>query len=100
MPVPQAAASRRIVAADTPVQFCKGIGPRRAEQLAAHGIRTVLDLLEYPPFRYEDRTSFRPLSRLAEGEWALARGVIRGVNSFDTPRRRLSIVELRVRDAS
>ncbi|MFQ5791954.1 MAG: hypothetical protein ACE5JI_15885, partial [Acidobacteriota bacterium] len=37
------------------VQYVKGVGPRKAQALAAAGVRTVLDLLLYLPFRYEDR---------------------------------------------
>ena len=56
---------------DDAVQFLKGIGPRRSEMLAAHGIRTIGDFLGYIPFRYEDRTQFRPIESLREGEWGL-----------------------------
>jgi ATP-dependent DNA helicase RecG len=41
----------------------KGIGPRRAEALAAVGLHTVEDLLYVLPLRYEDRRSF---SRIAD----------------------------------
>jgi len=40
-----------------PVQYVKGIGPRRSAALEAIGIRTVLDLYFYAPRRYLDRTS-------------------------------------------
>ncbi len=38
------------------VKYLKGVGPARAEILASRGIKTVEDLLDYAPFRYEDRT--------------------------------------------
>ena len=85
---------------DTPVQYVKGIGPRRAEQLAEHGIRTVADLVEYAPFRYEDRTRYVPLASLREGEWALALGTVVRVGGFQSKRRGLSVVEVVVRDSS
>ena len=40
---------------DDPVQFLKGVGPRRSEVLAKSGLVTVEDLLYHLPFRYEDR---------------------------------------------
>jgi ATP-dependent DNA helicase RecG len=83
---------------DTPVQYVKGIGPRRAAQLAEHGIRTVAELVEYAPFRYEDRTRFRPIRSVREGEWALVQGRIARVDGFQARSRRLSVVELVVRD--
>jgi ATP-dependent DNA helicase RecG len=39
--------------ADSPIQYVKGVGPRRAELFATLGLRTVGELLEYLPFRYE-----------------------------------------------
>ncbi len=83
---------------DTPVQFIKGVGPRRSESLGSAGIRTVADLLDYPPFRYEDRTRFRPIRSLEDGEWALVRAQICSVGGFEAGRRRISIVELLAKD--
>jgi ATP-dependent DNA helicase RecG len=54
---------------ETPVQFLRGVGPRRAGRLAALGIRTVADLLWHLPFRYEDRRNPRPLAALEPGCW-------------------------------
>jgi ATP-dependent DNA helicase RecG len=85
---------------ETSVQFLKGIGPRRAEMLAAHGIRNAGDLLDYIPFRYEDRTQFRPIKSLQEEEWALIRGEICNLGGFDSRRRGFSILEMLVRDSS
>ena len=42
----------------SPVQFVKGIGPRKAAELATAGVSTVEDLLLHLPMRYEDRTAF------------------------------------------
>ena len=48
-----------ILQLDTPVEFIKGLGPKRAEWLRSElGIYDAADLLEYLPFRYEDRTDF------------------------------------------
>ncbi len=80
------------------VQFLKGIGPRRSEMLAAHGIRTVGDLLDCVPFRYEDRTQFRPIQSLRDEEIVLIRGEVCSVGGFDTRRRGFSIFEMLVRD--
>ena len=83
---------------DDAVQFLKGIGPRRSEMLAAHGIRTIGDFLGYIPFRYEDRTQFRPIQSLREGEWGLICGEVCSVGGFDTRRRGFSVFEMLVRD--
>lgn len=41
----------------TPVQFIKGIGPRRAEALIAAGLHTSADLVRYFPRSYIDRNA-------------------------------------------
>jgi ATP-dependent DNA helicase RecG len=47
---------------DTPsIQYVKGVGPRLAEKLAAHGIRTPHDALFFFPKAYEDRRRIVPL---------------------------------------
>jgi ATP-dependent DNA helicase RecG len=42
--------------AEDDVKYLKGVGPKRAEALAAVGIKTPLDLLYYFPRRYLDRS--------------------------------------------
>jgi len=56
--------------ASSEVQFLKGVGPVRAELLAARGIRTVEDLLYYTPFRYEDRARLTRIRDLVPGQTA------------------------------
>jgi ATP-dependent DNA helicase RecG len=46
------------ISLQTNVQMLKGVGPQRAELLAQRGIYTLEDLLNYLPFRYEDRIHF------------------------------------------
>ncbi|HNI46195.1 MAG TPA: hypothetical protein PK230_15935, partial [Chitinophagales bacterium] len=42
---------------DTPIEYLKGVGPKRAELLQKElQIFTWGDLLNHFPFRYEDRT--------------------------------------------
>ncbi len=53
---------------DTPVQFVKGVGPTRAEQLARLGINTVEDLLLYFPRRFDLRRQAQPMSSLRGDE--------------------------------
>ena len=53
---------------DTPVQFVKGVGPTRAEQLAQLGIQTVQDLLLYFPFRFDLRRQAQTIETLRGDE--------------------------------
>ncbi|MFQ6676542.1 MAG: ATP-dependent DNA helicase RecG [Fidelibacterota bacterium] len=55
---------------DTPVQFVKGVGPKRAQALANEGVRTVRDLLYYFPRRHLDRTSVTPICDLQKDQVA------------------------------
>ena len=49
----------------TSIEYLKGVGPKRAEILAAElGIRTYGELLHHFPFRYEDRTKFYKVSEV------------------------------------
>ncbi len=85
---------------DTPIQLLKGIGPKRAEILAANGIGVIGDLLAYIPFRYEDRSRYQSIRLLQEDQWALIRGEVLRVGGFSARRRGLSVFEMLVGDAS
>jgi len=78
----------------TPVQYVKGIGPRLAEILATKGIATVGDLLNYLPFRYEDRLNPRGIAELRPGEMATVIAEVRNSGLFRT--RRMPIFQLTV----
>jgi ATP-dependent DNA helicase RecG len=53
---------------DTPVQYVKGVGPRRADQLAELGIEVVEDLLTYFPRRFDLRRQAQPIDTLEDGQ--------------------------------
>lgn len=78
----------------TPVQYVKGIGPKLAEILATKGVVTVGDLLNYLPFRYEDRLNPRGIAELRAGEMATVIGEVRNSGLFRT--RRMPIFQLTV----
>src|ERR1700692_4657021 len=78
----------------TPVQYVKGIGPKLAEILATKSIATVGDLLNYLPFRYEDRLNPRGIAELRAGEMATVIGEVRNSGLFRT--RRMPIFQLTV----
>src|SRR5271163_4360320 len=64
---PTATAAKPALHFDTPVQMIKGVGPQRAELLAQRGVHTLGDLLNYLPFRYEDRIRFSTVKELLPG---------------------------------
>ncbi|WP_043106920.1 ATP-dependent DNA helicase RecG [endosymbiont of unidentified scaly snail isolate Monju] len=57
--------------ATIPVTALRGVGPRRAQQLARLGIDTVQDLLFHLPLRYQDRTRVVPVGSLRAGDQAV-----------------------------
>ena len=76
----------------TPVQYVKGIGPRLGEILAAKGIHTAAELLNYLPFRYEDRLNPRSIAELRPGEMATVIAEVRTSGLFRT--RRMPIFQM------
>ena len=63
-----AATGRHSFALETPVQFLKGIGPRRAELLSKIGVETTYDLITHFPRRYDDRSEIGTIAELVTGE--------------------------------
>ena len=62
---------------DKPVQFLKGVGPRRAEALARMGILCARDLLYHVPRRYDDASTITPLALAQVGMDVTAVGEVR-----------------------
>jgi ATP-dependent DNA helicase RecG len=60
------------------VRQIKGVSAPKEEELHAFGVRTVADLLDYFPFRYEDYR-IRELTDVKEGEKVTVLGHVRGV---------------------
>jgi ATP-dependent DNA helicase RecG len=85
---------------DTPLQFMKGVGPRRAADLARVGLATVEDLLYRFPIRYEDRGTFQTIASLRPGVPASIAGEVIGCGIRPTRRPRFKIFEMVVRDAT
>ena len=80
-----------------PVQYLKGIGPRRSEALAAQGVHTVHDLLYYFPYGYLDLSKTEKISALRSiadsGQWVTVVGSVRACDVVGRPpRQRLIIV--------
>ncbi|MBI2964206.1 MAG: ATP-dependent DNA helicase RecG [Deltaproteobacteria bacterium] len=81
-----------------PAQFLKGVGPRRAEQLARFGLGTIEDLLYHLPFRYEDRRSLTPIAQLVPGGEATVAAEILAAGTSYAGRRRRRIFEVKAGD--
>ena len=82
---------------DTPVQFLKGIGERRAEVLERLGIRTARDLLWHLPHRYVDASTLTPLAKAELGHEVACVGRVVAKGVLPT-RRGLRIFHAVLRD--
>jgi ATP-dependent DNA helicase RecG len=84
---------------DEPLESLPGVGQSLSRKLRPLGLATVRDLLFRRPRRYEPEAGEVTVSQLWGGEEVAISGVVESV-SLRRPRRRLSIVTARVRDAS
>jgi ATP-dependent DNA helicase RecG len=84
----------------TPLQFLKGVGPRRAADLEKAGLVTVEDLLCRFPIRYEDRGQFASIMSLRPGQRASVQAEVLSAHVRPTRRPGFRIFEMVVRDAS
>jgi ATP-dependent DNA helicase RecG len=85
---------------DTPLQYLKGVGPRRAADLQRVGLATVEDLLYRFPIRYEDRGAFETIASLRPGVSASVIGEVVSSGIRPTRRPHFRIFEMLVRDAT
>jgi len=81
------------------VMYLKGVGPARAELLAARGIRSVEDLLYYTPFRYEDRTRITLIRDIVPGQTTTILGQVL-TSGLTRTRKGVYIYDLAARDSS
>ena len=84
---------------DMPVQFLKGVGPKRAESLARMKILTARDLLYHVPRRYDDASTITPVALAQVGMNVTVAGEVRSKGVVPT-RSGLRIFQAVVRDDS
>jgi ATP-dependent DNA helicase RecG len=82
---------------DRPVQFLKGVGPKRADAFVKLGVTTARELLYHVPRRYDDASTVEPIGRLEVGMDATAMGRIRSKGVIPT-RRGLRIFQAVLED--
>jgi len=82
----------------TPIQFLKGVGPKRASQLGSLGLKTIEDLLYHLPFRYEDRREIAKISQAVLGREMSFVGRLATLQRRYIPRRRGQILSATLQD--
>ncbi|TLY17736.1 MAG: ATP-dependent DNA helicase RecG [Nitrospirae bacterium] len=83
---------------DYPIQYIRGVGPKKAEALGRIGIRTVEDAVWMLPWRYEDRSQCRSISSLVPGEAAMIEAQVERTALKVTNFKRRKLVEVAVAD--
>lgn len=83
----------------TSVQYIKGVGPKRAEILNQLGLNRVEDILYNLPRRYEDRSNFTPISKVAIGQYHTLKGEVLTFGIKKT-RRGASIFQVAIGDST
>ncbi len=83
----------------TSVQYVPRVGPRMAKGLEKLGIRTVRDLLFYPPFRYNDFSHTVPINRVIPNSTVTIEGEVQSIRNIFTKTGK-KIQEAVVGDAS
>ncbi len=82
-----------------PIQYLKGVGPKKALLLQKLGIRTVFDALYYLPVQYEDRRNKKLIYELKPGDIVSINGKILEINEL-SPRKGLKILEIVISDGT
>ncbi|HEY4739518.1 MAG TPA: ATP-dependent DNA helicase RecG [Candidatus Acidoferrales bacterium] len=88
------------VTLNTPILGLRGIGPQRGSLLAESGFHRVADLLQYLPFRYEDRIRFTPIAEVIPGEFHTVLCEVTSGSTVRFARDRNAMFLMKVRDAS
>ncbi|MDR4481065.1 MAG: ATP-dependent DNA helicase RecG [Nitrospira sp.] len=85
---------------ELPIQFAKGVGPKRALLLERLGVHTIEQALWTLPWRYDDRSVVTPVDKLVPGTTHSVCGVITHTEATRARFRRLSILDVTLQDAT
>ena len=84
----------------TPLQFLKGVGPRKAADLKKAGLNTVEDLLFRFPRSYEDRSKLQNIISLRPGMTAAISGTVLNAGLAQTRRPGFKLFSALIQDDS
>ncbi|MHB8543963.1 MAG: ATP-dependent DNA helicase RecG [Leptospirales bacterium] len=91
---------KRTLSLISPLSAVPEIGPKRLEKLSRMEIRTVLDLLYYFPFRYEDRRASRTISQFVPGISVGFKARVRSIRKKELRSLRVPLLEAVLEDGS
>ncbi len=82
---------------DDPLKYLKGVGGQSAAALGKLDLRSVRDLLRHVPRRWDDRTRFRSVSDVQNGETVSLRGIVTSTET-KRPKPRITVTEVILND--
>lgn len=82
------------------INTIKSIGPKKQQSFNKMGIYTVEDMLGFYPRMYEDRTNFKKICELTDGETALIKACAVTVVKNNRVRHGLSLQKVKVADGT
>ena len=85
---------------NTDVRYIKGIGEKKAQALNKLGVFTLHDLVSYFPRRYEDRSKYRPIALVQNGETVCIQALVADTPRLTRIRRGLDLVKFKAVDDS
>ena len=60
----------------TDVRYIKGIGEKKAQAFHKLGVFSLYDLISYFPRKYEDRSQYKPIALVSDGEQVCIRAIV------------------------
>ena len=85
---------------NTDVRYIKGIGEKKALALNKLGVFSLYDLVSFFPRKYEDRSQYRPIAGVLDGESVCIRALVADTPRLMRIRRGMELVKFRAVDES
>ena len=85
---------------NTDVRYIKGIGEKKAQAFNKLGVFSLYDLISYFPRKYEDRSQYRPIALVSDGEQVCIRAIVADMPRLVRVRRGMELVKFRAVDES
>lgn len=82
------------------ISTIKGIGEKKARSFERLGVSTLYDLISFFPRKYEDRSQFRKIALVENGESACISAVVATDPTLARIRRGLDLVKFKITDGS
>lgn len=76
----------------SPLQYVKGVGPKKSAILGDYGMTTILDILYYFPRHYLDRSTVTPIAKLKPNSYATIIGKVKSHGKLYGRKKRYEVI--------